>query len=309
MRSTYGYEPIVYGPQDSSSELKSGIVFCKVKSWLTGRRLVSLPFSDHCDALLESRAELGGLISPLREMVDNEKWTYCEIRPTIIEPAISAIFGQNHYYVLHAIDLQPRIDVIYGKFHHSVRRKIKRAEREGLTSAEGISELLLGQFYKLLVATRKRQCLPPQPKEWFRNLIANFGVRMKIRIAYHQNTPIAGVLTLNHKNTVTYKYGCSDARWHPLGGVALVFWNMIQEAKAKGYEKLDLGRSKISNNGLIVFKENWGGVSTNLHYWRYPNLLQSHESLRNKAIMGQIVKSAPDPLLSAMGNLLYRHVG
>src|ERR1700693_4673560 len=48
LRLAYGYEPVVYTNCEPSAELTSGIVFCKVRSWLTGRRLVSLPFSDHC---------------------------------------------------------------------------------------------------------------------------------------------------------------------------------------------------------------------------------------------------------------------
>jgi lipid II:glycine glycyltransferase (peptidoglycan interpeptide bridge formation enzyme) len=145
--------------------------------------------------------------------------------------------------------------------------------------------------------------------KWFRSLMASFGANLKIRVAFKSGMPIAGILTLNYKNTVTYKYGCSDARWHPLGGVALVFWNTIQQAKAAGYEKLDLGRSDISNEGLTAFKEHWGGIRSDLSYWRYPNRPRSHESVGKRVIVGRIVKAAPDRLLAAMGNLLYRHVG
>jgi hypothetical protein len=52
LKLAYGYEPVVYATCRPSVELTSGIVFCKVKSWLTGRRLVSIPFSNHCDSLV-----------------------------------------------------------------------------------------------------------------------------------------------------------------------------------------------------------------------------------------------------------------
>ncbi len=38
--------------------LTDGVVFCEVDSWLTGRRLVSLPFSDHCEPLLQTTRRL-----------------------------------------------------------------------------------------------------------------------------------------------------------------------------------------------------------------------------------------------------------
>ena len=132
-------------------------------------------------------------------------------------PVFRPCSSRVNRYCLHAIDLQPSIGAIFRNLHkNSVQRKIRRAEREGLAYEEGNSERLLGYFYKLLVVTRKRQHLPPQPLKWFRSLMATFGANLKIRVAFKNGVPIASILTLNHKNTVTYKYGCSDARLHPL---------------------------------------------------------------------------------------------
>ena len=44
---TYGYEPVAYTTSGPASDLTDAIVFCKVDSWLTGKRLVSLPFFEH----------------------------------------------------------------------------------------------------------------------------------------------------------------------------------------------------------------------------------------------------------------------
>jgi hypothetical protein len=305
----YDYEPVVYTTCEPSAELTSGIVFCEVKSWLTGRRLVSLPFSDHCSPLVESSVEFGDLLIPVRQSVDDGEWDYSEVRPICFEPGVSAVYAKSDRYCWHTIDLQPSIDAIFRNLHNSVQRKVRRAEREALAYEEGNSERLLGQFYKLLVATRRRQHLPPQPMKWFHSLMASFGANLKIRVALKSGVPIASILTLDYKNTVTYKYGCSDARLHPLGGVALLFWSTIQQAKAAGYETLDLGRSDRSNEGLTTFKEHWGGLRSGLSYWRYPNRPPSHQSSWKRGIAERIVQASPDRLLVAAGNLLYRHIG
>src|ERR1035438_10209860 len=52
---TYGYQPLAFTHSAPGAELKDTIVFCRVKSWLTGCRMVSLPFSDHCQPLLEDK--------------------------------------------------------------------------------------------------------------------------------------------------------------------------------------------------------------------------------------------------------------
>ena len=54
LRWTYGDEPVVFTTSPPTAELTNGVVFCRVKSWLTGRRLISLPFSDHCEPLCDS---------------------------------------------------------------------------------------------------------------------------------------------------------------------------------------------------------------------------------------------------------------
>ncbi len=59
---TYGYEPVVFTTSSPTAELKNGLVFCRVKSWLTGSRLVSLPFSDHCEPICDSTEEMKTLI-------------------------------------------------------------------------------------------------------------------------------------------------------------------------------------------------------------------------------------------------------
>jgi lipid II:glycine glycyltransferase (peptidoglycan interpeptide bridge formation enzyme) len=289
--------------------MTSGLVFCKVTSWLTGRRLVSLPFSDHCEPLVGSPAEFDELLLPVRENLEREKWKYCELRPLQIRLNRPDIFGLSGHYFWHAVDLRPSLDDIVRKFHHSVQRNIRRAEREGLAYLEGNSEQLLGQFYKLVVETRRRQHLPPQPMRWFRSLIASLGTNLKIRLAFKDGTPIAGILTLVHKQTVTYKYGASDAKMHRLGGMTLLFWNTIQQAKAAGYETMDLGRTDISNEGLATFKEHWGGVRSTLNYWRCPSRPLVGESASHSRFVQRIIEAAPDRALIAAGNLLYRHMG
>jgi lipid II:glycine glycyltransferase (peptidoglycan interpeptide bridge formation enzyme) len=145
--------------------------------------------------------------------------------------------------------------------------------------------------------------------QWFRSLIANLGSNLRIRIASKDRVAIAGILTLTHKKIITYKYGCSDARMHKLGGMTLLFWNTIQQAKSAGYETMDLGRTDTDNPGLAVFKEHLGGVRSNLTYWRYPSRTRTLESSIRKVVVRRIIDSAPDRVLTTAGNLLYRHMG
>jgi lipid II:glycine glycyltransferase (peptidoglycan interpeptide bridge formation enzyme) len=243
--------------------------------------------------------------------LDERKWQYIEIRPVSHRPGIRAGLGESLTYQFHRLDLRKSAQELFHGFHKDcVQRKIRRAEREGLKYEDGNSEALLQKFYRLLVATRRRQYLPPQPLAWFRGLIATFGNDLTIRVASKGDVPVASILTLSNKKCVVYKYGGSIASHNKLGGMALLFWRTIQEAKDKGLEELDMGRSGIDNLGLIAFKEHWEATATTLNYWRYPPPCpQAPRSAWQKSVARRLVQAAPDLVLEAVGTLLYRHIG
>jgi len=311
LSAVYGYEPFVVTTCPPGARLSNGLVFCRVNSWLTGRRIESLPFSDHCEPLIDRPGEFDQMISHMRSEVDKTKSKYVEIRPVSYQPSDHTQLTRGVKYFLHRLDLRFPAKDLFRKFHKNcVQRKILRAEREKLQYEEGTSEELLQKFYRLLVMTRRRQYLPPQPLYWFRGLIGAFGNDLKIRVASKDGTAVASILTLSHKKTMVYKYGCSNASFSRLGGTAFLFWRTIQEAKDRGLEEFEMGRSDISNLGLIAFKEHWAATRTEISYWSYPPEPAGLSSvLEHKKLARHFVSICPDIALKMVGNLLYKHIG
>src|SRR5713101_9298121 len=62
----------------------------------------------------------------------------------------------------------------------------------------------------------------------FRNLVECMGDKIPIRLARKNGAPIAAMLTLRHRSSVVYKYGCSDERSHNLAGMPFLFWRLIE---------------------------------------------------------------------------------
>ena len=65
----------------------------------------------------------------------------------------------------------------------------------------------------------------------------------EIRLARKGGVPIAAILSLKHRRTVVYKYGCSDEKFHHLAGMPFLFWKLIEESKDAGAEQIDFGRT------------------------------------------------------------------
>jgi len=310
LRRTYGYEPIVYTTSPPGAMLTNGIVFCRVSSWLTGRRMVSLPFADHCEPLVDSREQSKEVFRSLQTTLDREKLKYIEIRPLGVELPAEPCIQESNMFCFHVLDLRPALDNLFRGFQKdSIQRKIRRAEREALCYEQGCSEVLLNKFYRLLLLTRQRHNLPPQPIEWFRNLITLLRGQLTIRVASYGQRPIGSILTLTHGDTLVYKYGCSDARYHNLGGMPFLFWKAIQEAKERGMQVLDFGRSDTTNQGLIRFKDQWGTTRSMLAYGRIcargrHQVAESQLTQLSKRLFARM----PDGLFIAAGRLLYRHI-
>jgi hypothetical protein len=313
LRRTYGYQPVAYTTTPPGRELTDGFVFCRVHSWLSGSRLVSLPFSDHCDPLADSPESLLQLMQHLQAEQRRRRWKYIELRP--LSPAYTASVRQEFLsggsFSLQVLDLRPDLETLYQHFHKScVQRKIQRAQREKLTYEEGQSEALLRKFYSLLILTRRKHGVPPQPLAWFRNVLTCLKNKAVIRLASKDGQPVASILTISFRNAMVYKYGCSDPRFNNLGGTALLFWEAIQDAKHQPAAKFDFGRSDLDNPGLIAFKENWGALSVPLNYIRVTAepCPRPHSGWADRMAKYLFAKM-PSSLLTATGKLLYRHIG
>jgi CelD/BcsL family acetyltransferase involved in cellulose biosynthesis len=307
---TYNYQPFVLTSAAASEQLSNGLVLCRVSSWVTGTRWVSLPFADHCDPLLNDPADLPEFTKWLREECDWRALKYVELRPKSCDEK-SGLFTRDRTYFLHTLELSPTLEQIFRSLHKdSIQRRIRRAERGGLSYETGRSEQLVEKFYRMLVMTRKRHRVPPQPRSWFRNLVECTSDKVQIRLARKNGTPIAALLTLRHRSSVVYKYGCSDERFHHLAGIPFLFWRLIEESKASGAEEIDFGRSELDHEGLISFKDRFGTTKRVLNYYRYPQT-EKKESAGNWGLRtGRRVFSVlPDSLLPTVGRILYRHMG
>jgi lipid II:glycine glycyltransferase (peptidoglycan interpeptide bridge formation enzyme) len=283
-----------------------------VKSW-TGTRLVSVPFSDHCEPLVNRIDDRREILAHLRDGVADGAWKYVELRPR----DASFLAGDEpgdlrpvQRYCLHRLDLTPDVEELYQQLHPScVRRAIRRAAREGMEYEAGSSRGLLSRFYRLLRGTRRRHGLPPQPLAWFEHLMACLRESLTIRVASKAGRPVAAMLTLSSKGPMVYKYGCSDARYHRLGGLAFLFWRAIQEAKQQGLRDFDLGRSDLDQPGLIAFKDRLGARRSTLIYYRQPATATDVITARKQRAARWLFGHLPDPALSLAGRLLYRHFG
>jgi GNAT acetyltransferase-like protein len=314
LNRTYGYEPVVFTNSPPLHALENGLLFCRIRSWVTGNRIVSLPFSDHCAPLGEPDGKFESLIGHLCTARAGQGWKYLELRPlgdSFANPVQKVGFKPAAQYILHRVDLEPAVEEIFRRFDKdSVQRRVRRAARAGIVEVCGNSQELLRDFYQLMVRTRGRHSLPPQPYAWFTNLLNCMGEALDLRLAYLNNDPVAAILVLHFKGTSYYKYGCSDERFHNLGVMPFLLWRAIVKAKSIGSKSFELGRTEGDHHSLIAFKNHWTPITESLTYWAFP----SDRSITfftdwKQRMVKHVCANVPERLLATVGTLLYRHAG
>jgi len=310
LNKTYGFRPVAFTSTEASNQLSDGVVFCEVRSSFTGARLVSLPFSDHCQPLLNERGDSLELELWMEGECARRGWRYAELRPTSWATRVGSSLVATESFWLHTLDLAPSIEKIFHNTHKSCfQRRVRHAEHEHLVYERSATDRLIDDFYNLLIITRKRHRLLPQPRVWFQNLMAEMHPNAEIRIARKDGIPIAAILTLRHRGTTVYKYGCSDERFHRLGGMPFLFWRLIEESKLEGVEQIDLGRTELENIGLIEFKDRIGTTRAQMSNLRYPKSEKtSGVQLSRLGVKRELIRFLPPVVSSTMGRVVYRHI-
>lgn len=260
---------VVRGPDG----VRSGLPVCQVDSWLTGHRLVSIPFASLCHPLVRDVAD-GRLLRDEVAALDNAcRCSHFELR-TMGGPGLGPhpAACQTTRFKHHFIRLDASPAELFRRFDRScVRQRINRALASNLELRSATTDADLREFYRLYLMTRRRLGLPPQPFRFIRGLWTEFAPRgqTEVRLAAHEGTTVAGLLLLKFRNRVSAEYMVSDERFRTLSPNHLLFWDAIQTACDDGYRIFDFGRTDETNTSLMEFKGRWGTEVRDLpiHYY------------------------------------------
>ena len=307
LRRTYGYAPIVYGAR--GDELHGAIPFCLIASWLTGRRLVSLPFSDHCEPLVEDHSQLAAILDDVAFDARMNEWRYVQLRPRSVGGTVDG-FERDESNYLYAIDLQPQLDLLFRGIKRDNREDIRKADRRGLKCVVGRDDALVRGYFRLHAMTRSTQGVPPQPYAWFQNLARCLGEMLEVHLLLQDDVPIAGLVAISFRDQLMVKYTASDPVRDRQGMGKSLLWKTIVRAKERGATTLDWGRCEPEHHGLAQFKERFGAVRTDLIYLRNPPApADRHRPSWAARAAKYVVPRMPVTVLTAAGRVAYRHVG
>jgi len=315
IENTYNYEPY-YIIAKVNNKIIGVLPLFEVKSFVFGKKLVSIPFSHFVNVLYEREEDLKLLIDFAIDLTKKKDAKYLEIKNGIELPRTINI-KENKYYFNSILDLSASIDDIWKKFNSkSVKWGIKRGQRSNIEVRKTETVDDYKSFYKLELETRKKQGAPPYSFNFFKNICCYLNSSKRdLLLAYLNDTCIAGIILLYHNKRVIYGYSASlnDKEILRTQPTNYLLWTAIQEAKSNNYEIFDFGITPPNNLGLLKFKSRWGTVNYEIPYYYYLNTIDEIPTIDRASKKMQIatgfLKRMPIPVLRTNGPILLKHVG
>jgi CelD/BcsL family acetyltransferase involved in cellulose biosynthesis len=305
---TYGYKGFILAVTGPENRICAGIPIMEINSLLTGRRWVSLPFTDHCIPLYHDEDALRQLTMQIDSAIEERhvprlqlKWEY---------PPHPSLRGHSEF-VLHRLRLSTDIKEVVCRIKHKQFRQIKVAEERGVRIEKSANSEFVENFYRLHLQTRRRKGVPVQPRRFFRHLeqeILRTGLGF-ILLAFKDRQCVAGAVFLHWNKTLIYKYSASNEIGRQSLAMDLLLWNAITWACANGFHWMDMGRTDNENEGLRNFKLRWGAEETPLIYSELPANAPRQNGSRLAPLMKSVITQSPAAISKLLGELLYRHFG
>jgi len=293
-----------------NSNLSAVIPLMQVRSWLTGKRAVSLPFSDFCKPLVKDENLFRDLFDYMINLAKTKFWSYIELKGSenFLDEDKNSLVEYHH-----SLKLSKDLEMLFSSFSSNTRRNIKKAERENLHISMSNSLNALKVFYKLNCITRKRHGLPPQPFSFFKNLhkyILSNQLGFVVNASF-ENKIIASAVCLLFGKKAIYKFGASDMNYQNLRANNLVMWRAISWCAENGYEDFSFGKTEAENDGLRRFKNGWNTKEYELKTYRYDLKASQFIKLKTKTHgnHNKYFSALPIPVLKVIGRLIYRHLG
>lgn len=278
------------------------VLYCPVSNEL-GDRIVSLPFSDYCDPLVDDPAQGLALIKELeaKGLPLTVRCLRCDLSGKVVKKAR-----------WHGIQLTDSRDKLWGRLSESKRRAIRKAQRHGVEVARLDDVAFLDTFHRMHVAMRKgKYRLLAQPKRFFESICRHFKADEGWHplAAMHDGEVIAAMIFLRWQDTLYYKFGTSMPAALPMRPNDLLMWHAMQYACDLGCTMLDLGLSDDDQPGLIRFKRQFGARESEIRNVQFGGD-GDPRGVAWRPVLGEITRlmtepSVPDDVTADAGDLLY----
>lgn len=315
LRSFPHLRPHYLALEDAAGELWGGLAAMEFSSRLTGRRLVSLPYSTLCDPLVRTRDEWLRLLEAADAKRKALGLAFLEVRSSRTADLVATTDGiePRRDFAWHRLDLRrPLAEIEKGLSGRSIRWCIRRSEKAGV-QVRSLTAGDLPTVWELYVRMRSKLGLPCFPKifleSWFDELLGRG--RLSGCVASHDGQPIAALLAFVYAGRMSVELVAWERSAAECFPNHRVFWEAVRRAHALNLGDFDFGRTPVGQKGLMDFKRHWGTRCELLTFAFLPPSAAGHADRNgfSRRAAGWMCNAVPQSVLPAVSRFVYRHAG
>ncbi|MBL8651298.1 MAG: FemAB family PEP-CTERM system-associated protein [Sphingopyxis sp.] len=148
------------------------------------------------------------------------------------------------------------------------RAEVRKALASELTVTTGSDTAHRADHYRVYATSVRNLGTPVFPKALFASVLDAFGDAADILTVHSGGEAVASVLSLYWRGMAMPYWGGGLAEARSLRANELMYFALMNHARAKGCTRFDFGRSKLGS-GPFAYKKNWGFEPQPLRYARW----------------------------------------
>lgn len=245
---------------EANGRIEGVLPLARVKSFLFGHSLVSLPFCVYGGVAAETDRAREALTAAARARAEQLKVDHLEYR--LRSPGLDDWQGKD-LYVTFRKDIDPDVERNMLAIPRKQRAMVRKGIKAGLTSEFDAG---VERFFAAYSDSVHRLGTPVFSKRYFEILRRVFGPDCEVlTITNSEGRLIASVMSFVYRNEILPYYGGGTAEARDVAGNDFMYWEVMRRACERGIRVFDYGRSK-RGTGSFDFKKNWGFEPQPLYY-------------------------------------------
>jgi FemAB-related protein (PEP-CTERM system-associated) len=302
----FGHPTWYWLAEDGEGRIRGVLPLVRVRSWLFGDALASIPFGVYGGVAAADEAARRFLETQACDLARRLGVGALEMRNLAPQ---RADWPRKDLYVTFrkpiAADHEANLKAIPRKQRAMVRKGIDA----GLESAVSDDP---DRLFRTYAASVRNLGTPVFPRRYFRLLQETFGPSCDNLVVTHQGQDVAAVMSFYFRDEVLPYYGGSLPLARDLKGNDFMYWELMRRSVERGCRLFDFGRSK-TGSGSYHFKKNWGFEPQPLHYEYF--LVKSSEvpevnpNNPRYRLFIEAWKRLPLPLANLVGGRLSPYLG
>jgi len=289
------------------------LVFAELND-IFGKRIISIPFSDYTEPMVNSESELYQVLTFLQKY-------YCDHTITIkyhgiIDESKIPNFVNIRKAVCHRVYLDKTIDMIWKETNRAFKKGVKKAKKNELYVKRYSFSDGIDIFHEMLTNLRRKKLnILPQPKSFYMRMFHHFISKEQgnLWITFLNNKPIAAAILLHSGEGMFDKMGVSDAKYLEYRPNNLLLWEIMKYGHSNSFKYLDMGLTPLANEGLMRFKKSLGARESEINYYRYvPDDYDIQKEANIKQMLSGVTSlfvkpEIPEKIVHEAGVLLYKY--